>query len=141
MYLKRLILLNLKDCTSLVSLPSKLEMESLENLTLAGCSKVKKIPEFAKDMERLRELHLSGTAIVDLPSSIEHLTGLTLLNLSHCRNLLGLPGAIYRLESLKEFIVFGCSKSAKDDCEILPARKRSIWLLAEEFLKSTGRRV
>ena len=51
--IKRLILLNLKDRTSLVSLPSKLEMESLENLTLAGYSKVKKIPEFAKDIERL----------------------------------------------------------------------------------------
>ena len=50
--LKRLIFLNLKDCTSLVSLPSKLEMESLEIFTLSGCSKVKKIPDFAKNMER-----------------------------------------------------------------------------------------
>ncbi|KAL4622258.1 hypothetical protein ACB092_06G284300, partial [Castanea dentata] len=58
--LKRLTLLNLKDCTSLKSLPPKLEMESLEILILSGCSEVKEIPKFAKDMEWLRELHLNG---------------------------------------------------------------------------------
>ena len=138
--LKSLISLNLKDCTSLKSLPLKLEMESLEILILSGCSKVKKIPEFAEDMKRLSELHLNGTAIKNLPLSIKHLTGLTLLNLSHCENLVGLPCAVFRMEYLKEFYVFGCSKLAEDDRETLPARKRSIWLLAEEFLRSTGRR-
>ncbi|XP_050249099.1 disease resistance protein Roq1-like [Quercus robur] len=91
--LERLTLLNLKDCTSLKSLPRKLEMKSLEILILSGCSKVKKIPEFTEDMERLRELHLNGTAIKYLPSSIEHLTGLTLLNISHCKNLF--PSTFY----------------------------------------------
>ena len=113
--LKRLTLLNLKDCTSLKSLPRKLEMKSLEILILSGCSKVKEISEFAKDMERLRELHLNGTTIKYLPSSIEYLTGLTLLNISHCKNLVGLPCAVFRMESLKEFIVFGCSRLANDD--------------------------
>ena len=70
------------------------EMETLEIFSLSGCSKVKKIPEFTKNMERLRELHVNGTAIVDLPSSIEHLTGLSLLNISHCKNLVHLPCAI-----------------------------------------------
>ena len=112
--LKRLTLLNLKDCTSLKSLPPKLEMESLEILILSGCSKVMEIPEFAKDMEQLQELHLNGTAIKYLPSSIEHLTGLTLLNLSHCENLVGLPRAVFRMEYLKEFYVFGCSKLGEE---------------------------
>ena len=116
--LERLTLLNLKDCTSLKSLPRKLEMKSLEILILSGCSKVMEIPEFTKDMERLRELHLNGTAIKYLPSSIEHLTGLTLLNISHCKNLAGLPCAVFRMESLKEFIVFGCSRLANDDRRI-----------------------
>ena len=113
--LELLTLLNLKDCTSLKSLPPKLETEYLEILILSGCSKVKEIPEFAEDMERLRELHLNGTSIKYLPSSIEHLTGLTLLNLSHCENLVVLPRAVFRMESLKEFYVFGCSKLAEDD--------------------------
>ena len=72
------------------------------------------IPEFTKDMGLFRELHLNGTAIKHLPSSIENLTGLTLLNLSHCENLVGLPCAVFRMESLKEFIVFGCSKLGED---------------------------
>ena len=140
--LKRLIFLNLKDCTSLVSLPSKLEMESLEIFTLSGCSKVKKIPDFAKNMERLRELHVNGTAIVDLPSSIEHLTSLSLLNISHCKNLVHLPCAILRLELLRDFIVLGCSRLATfDGHESFPARKRSIWLWVEEFFKGSCRRV
>ena len=79
--LKLLTLLNLKDCTSLESLPRKLEMKSLEILIFSSCSKVKEIPEFAKNMKRLRELHLNGTTIKYLPLSIEHLTGLTLLNI------------------------------------------------------------
>ena len=106
---------NMKDCARFKSLPPKLEMESLEILILSGCSKVKEIPEFAKDMERFRELHLNGTAIKYLPSSIEHLTDLTLLNISHCKNLAGLPCAVFRMKSLKEFIVFGCSRLANDD--------------------------
>ncbi|XP_075667962.1 disease resistance protein Roq1-like isoform X2 [Castanea sativa] len=140
--LKHLIFLNLKDCTSLVSLPNKLEMETLEIFSLSGCSKVKKIPEFTKNMERLQELHVNGTAIVDLPSSIEHLTGLSLLNISHCKNLVHLPCAILRLELLRDFIVLGCSRLATfDDHEILPSRKRSIWLWVEEFFRGSGRRV
>ena len=84
-------------------------------------------------MERLRELHVNGTAIVDLPSSIEHLTGLSLLNISHCKNLVHLRCAILRLELLRDFIVLGRSRLAKfDDQEILPSRKRSIRLWVEE---------
>ena len=83
--LRRLIFLNLKDCKCLRSLPNKFEMESLEILMLSGCSKVKKIPEFAENMQQFRELSLNGTAIKKLPSSITYLTGLTLLNLRDCK--------------------------------------------------------
>ena len=104
-------------------------MKSLEILILSGCSKVKKVPEFAEDMKWLSELHLNGTAIKYLPSSIEHLTGLTLLNISHCKNLAGLPCAVFRMESLKEFIVFGCSRLANDD------RRRPIWVWVENIFR------
>ena len=104
-------------------------MEYLEILILSGCSKVKEIPEFAKDMERFRELHLNGTAIKYLPSLIEHLIGLTLLTISHCKNLAGLPCAVFRMKSLKEFIVFGCSRLANDDRS---AKKTNILTMIEE---------
>ncbi|XP_024197371.1 disease resistance protein RPV1-like [Rosa chinensis] len=87
-FLKKLIVLNLKDCKSLESLPSRIEMESLETLILSNCSKVKKITEFVGNMERLLVLCLDETAIEELPVSIERLSSLVSLNLSNCRNLI-----------------------------------------------------
>lgn len=85
--LKRLTLLNLKDCIRLTRLPSKIETESLEILILSGCSKIKKISNFGENMQHLQKLYLNGTAIKELPSSISHLTGLNLLDLSGCKSL------------------------------------------------------
>ena len=131
--LKRLILLNLKDCIRLRSLPSKIETKSLEILILSGCSNVEKIPDFAENMQKLQKFYLNGTAIKKLPSSIEHLTGLTLLDLSHCKNLVCLPQTIFKLEYLREFIVSGCSKLAKfEDQETAPTHEPEIELISSK---------
>ncbi|XP_059429295.1 disease resistance protein RUN1-like [Corylus avellana] len=89
--LKRLTLPNMKDCKSLTSLPCNISLESLEILILSNCLKLKKFPEIVGNMERLLELYLDGTAIKELPSSIERLTGLTLLDVADCESLLTLP--------------------------------------------------
>ena len=107
---KMLKVLNLKGCKNLKSLPSKFEMESFEILILSGCSKVKKIPEFGRNMERVCKLYLDGTSITKLPTSIEHLTGLASLNLRDCKNLVFLPSTIFNLKLLKEVDICGCSK-------------------------------
>ncbi|KAL1146213.1 hypothetical protein V6Z11_A11G357100 [Gossypium hirsutum] len=57
--LKSLILLNLRDCKSLRSLPTKIGMESLEILILSGCSSLVRFPEIDGNMERLKTLDLS----------------------------------------------------------------------------------
>lgn len=111
--LKRLIFLNLKDCRSLGHLPDDLRTESLEVLILSGCSNIKKIPVFWSPMEHLSELFLDKTAIEELPTSIECLTGLTSLNLRDCRNLDGLTSNICKLRSLKSLNLSGCSKLGK----------------------------
>ncbi|PRQ21940.1 putative leucine-rich repeat domain, L domain-containing protein [Rosa chinensis] len=113
--LKKLIVLNLKDCKSLENLPGRIEMESLEKLILSNCSKIKKIPEFDGNMERLSVLHLDGTAIEELPVSIGRLSGLVSLNLSNCRNLVRLPSTIVHLckvvwGSLNKFLPSGLQK-------------------------------
>lgn len=113
--LKKLIVLNVKDCKSLENLPSKIEMESLETFILTNCSKVKKIPEFAGNMKRLSELYLDETAIEKLPDSIGCLSGLASLNLSNCRNLVCLPSTFSRLESLKKLNLSGCLKLGEQD--------------------------
>lgn len=106
---KKLILLNLEGCISLKALPSKIAMESLKTLVLSRCSKLKMFPEIVGSMESLMKLMLDGTAIRELPMSIELLSGLDLLNLNDCDNLVRLPSTINGLKSLKNLSLSGCS--------------------------------
>lgn len=107
---KRVTLLDLTNCKSLSSLPSKFAMQSLEILILSGCSKFKRVPEFMTNMEHLWKLHLDRTAITKLSSSIENLTNLASLNLRDCKDLVRLPNSICNFKSLKALSVAGCSK-------------------------------
>ncbi|KAG2663161.1 hypothetical protein I3760_16G014600 [Carya illinoinensis] len=84
--LNRLVLLNLKGCQSLAILPYEINLESLKTVILSGCSSLIKFPEIGKNMKRLSELYLDKTAIEEVPLSIQNLTGLTLLNLSGCKD-------------------------------------------------------
>ena len=64
-------------------------------------------------MESLRQLHLNGTTIKELPSSIEHLNRLQVLNLDSCQNLVTLPESICNLCFLEDLDVSYCSKLHK----------------------------
>ena len=111
--LRRLEVLELEGCISLPNLPSMTtEMQALKILNLCGCLKISKIPEFKGIMKRLSELYLGETAIEKLPSSIDCLIALTLLNLKHCKNLKCLPSNMDSLRSLKKLVLSGCSKLA-----------------------------
>ena len=111
--LKKLILLDLERCKELSCLLEKFEMESLEILNLTYCAKVKKIPKFVGNMKRLQKLLLGCIAIMELPSSIECLTGLNILILQGCKNLVCLPNTICNLTLLNNLDLFGCSKFDK----------------------------
>ena len=106
--LKRLILLNLKDCKCLENLPHEINLKSLKVLIPSGCSKLKKFPKIGRNMKSMLELYLDRTAVEELPSSIKHLTGLTLLNLQDCTNLSSFPSVICSLISLEILILSGC---------------------------------
>ena len=110
---KKLTLVNFKGCKSIESLPNTFQMESLEILILSSCSEVNKIPKFMGKMEHVSGLHLDGTAITKLPTSIGHLTGLASLNLRDCKNLVYLPCTIFNLKLLKNVDLTGCSKLDK----------------------------
>ncbi|KAM5575900.1 TMV resistance protein N [Rosa sericea] len=109
-FLKKLRYLDMTNCKSIESLPPFTSLESLEKLWLSLCSELKKFPEIEGNMKSLLELHLDGTSIEELPPSIECLTGLTMLNLADCQNLLLLPNTIGCLTSLKSLDLTGCSK-------------------------------
>ena len=112
-FLKKLIFLNLNGCKNLKSFSSSIHMESLRILILSGCLKLNKFPKVQGNMKHLPELSLEGTAIKGLPSSIENLTGLALLNLKDCKSLESLPSSIFKLKSLKTLILSNCSRLKK----------------------------
>ncbi|KAH9781822.1 ADP-ribosyl cyclase/cyclic ADP-ribose hydrolase [Citrus sinensis] len=129
----KLILLNLKGCTSLTTLPGEIFMESLKTLVLSGCSKLKEFPDIVGGMECLQELRLDGTDIKELLVSIELMSGLVSLNLKDCRNLASLPITIGSLECLQTLVLSGCSKIVK-----FPETVISVVDLSELFLDGTS---
>nr|POE96793.1 protein variation in compound triggered root growth response [Quercus suber] len=58
---------------------------------LSRCSNFDKLPKNLGNVKGLKRLDLRETAIKELPSSIERLTGLTSLNVCYCKNLVYLP--------------------------------------------------
>ncbi|KAM5583715.1 TMV resistance protein N [Rosa sericea] len=78
--------LDLRDCKSLLCLPSVLcSMKSLRSLNMSGCSKLCKFPDSVGQIECLKELDLSGTALSELPSSIVLMKNLEVLSFRGCK--------------------------------------------------------
>ena len=82
-------------------------MKSLKTIDLSYCLSLEKFPEILEVMEQLVEIYLDFTAIKELPSSINNLTGLTILNLRGCGELKSLPSSIH-MGSLQTLILSGC---------------------------------
>ena len=92
-------------------LPSTIcNLKSLIYLDLFGCSKFDNLPKNLGNVEGLKELNLSETAIKELPLSVERLKCLIYLNLRYCKHLVCLPTTICNLKLLKNLDLLGCSK-------------------------------
>ena len=132
--LSRLVVLDLEHCKSLTNLPCiSTEMESLKILNLCGCSKIRNFLEFNGVLKSLSELHLSGTGIETLPSSIDCLAALSLLNLKDCCHLECLPGYMDSLMSLEKIDISGCHRLVN-----LPDSLWKMKCLKELDLQGTG---
>ncbi|GJY43902.1 NB-ARC domains-containing protein [Tanacetum coccineum] len=70
--LKKLVVLNMRNCKRLKSFPSKLEMVFLQILILSGCLKMEKLPEDLGRIKSLTELHIDRTSITELPLFGKH---------------------------------------------------------------------
>ncbi|XP_061944610.1 disease resistance protein RPV1-like [Populus nigra] len=102
--------LDLRGCTSLINLPSRINSRCLKSLNLSGCSNLKMCPETAR---KLTYLNLNETAVEELPQSIGELNGLVALNLKNCKLLVNLPENIYLLKSLLIVDISGCSSISR----------------------------
>ncbi|CAD5327646.1 unnamed protein product [Arabidopsis thaliana] len=104
-YLKKLVFLNLKGCSKLESIPSMVDLESLEVLNFSGCSKLGNFPEISPNV---KELYMGGTMIQEIPSSIKNLVLLEKLDLENSRHLKNLPTSICKLKHLETLNLSGC---------------------------------
>lgn len=102
--MKRLAYLNLKGCTSLESLP-EMSLTYLKTLTLSGCSNLKEFPLISENIETL---YLDGTAISELPTNMEKLQRLVVLNMKNCKMLVEIPDRVGELKALQELILSDC---------------------------------
>ncbi|KAG7546905.1 Toll/interleukin-1 receptor homology (TIR) domain [Arabidopsis suecica] len=102
----KLVSLNMKDCSRLRSLPSMVDLTSLKLLNVSGCLELEEIQDLAPN---LKELYLAGTAIRELPLSIENLAELTTLDLENCKSLQQLPFGIKISKSIVKLKLFGCT--------------------------------
>ncbi|KAK2639901.1 hypothetical protein Ddye_027696 [Dipteronia dyeriana] len=99
---------HLRDCKSLVDLTSAVQqLNNLRYLNLYGCINVTKFPLISGNIERLS---LIGTAIEEVPSSIQSLTNLTELDLSECTRLKHVSPSICKLKSLSTLDLTDCSQ-------------------------------
>lgn len=77
----KLVQLNMKDCSHLKSLPDMVSLDSLQVLHLSGCSELKEIKGFPRNMIKL---YLGGTTVREVPQLPK---SLELLNAHGCTYL------------------------------------------------------
>lgn len=66
--LQKLVLLNLKECKMLATVPDCLgNMKALQEVILSGCSRLESFPDLQENMRRLRIFLLDGTSIKEVP--------------------------------------------------------------------------
>ncbi|KVI05046.1 Leucine-rich repeat-containing protein, partial [Cynara cardunculus var. scolymus] len=84
-----LIELHVSFCPRLVALPSNIcKLRSLQKLFVTACSNLEQFPLELGNMECLRDLHVGGTAIKNLPDSIGLLKNITIISAhGNCRSL------------------------------------------------------
>jgi len=90
--LSNLVLVNLKDCKCLKSLPrSFYKLKSLDTLILSGCSKIDNLADNLGELESLTILLADRIAIRQVPFSIVQLKNLKYLSLYGCKGSLSMP--------------------------------------------------
>ncbi|XP_065858058.1 disease resistance-like protein DSC1 isoform X2 [Euphorbia lathyris] len=100
--------IKLRGCVRLMSFPSGIGLKSLENIDLSSCSSCSFLEKFLEIPRNIKFLNLNGTAIKQLPSSVELALQLQNLSLKDCTQLKSLPRGIWKLKSLLSLNLTNC---------------------------------
>ncbi|CAN1235616.1 Disease resistance protein RUN1 [Linum perenne] len=91
------------------SLPEISEpVNGLTDLRISNCGGLKSLPSNLGNIKSLTELCLSETGITSLPSSIQELQQLILIDLRCCKSLVSIPSGIHKLSKLSDLRLKGC---------------------------------
>ncbi|XP_013598933.1 PREDICTED: disease resistance protein RRS1 isoform X1 [Brassica oleracea var. oleracea] len=118
--LGNLVILKLKNCSNLRSLPDMITFESLEVLNLSGCSELEKIQGLPQN---LKELYLANTSINEIPS---FLCKLLTLDMENCKRLRHVPMGMCNMKSLAKLKLSGCSNL--ENIQDLPRNLKELYL-------------
>ncbi|KAK2642940.1 hypothetical protein Ddye_024703 [Dipteronia dyeriana] len=102
--LKNLRYLYLEGCKSPRGFARNVHFESLVTLDLSFCTNLMKFPQISGN---IKELYLRWTGIKEVPSAIENLTGVFVLDLSDCERLIYISANICKPESLEDINLSG----------------------------------
>ncbi|KAK9200653.1 hypothetical protein WN944_015851 [Citrus x changshan-huyou] len=102
---KYLSALSFKGCESLRSFPSNLRFVCPVTINFSYCVNLIEFPQISG---KVTSLDLTDTAIEEVPSSIECLTDLKVLNLRYCKRLKRISTRFCKLRSLVHLFLPGC---------------------------------
>ncbi|CAN6446177.1 unnamed protein product [Victoria cruziana] len=125
-FLHKLRVLKLRECSSLTSCPDFTMMPNLQKLDFIGCQKLKELHPSIGLLKSLTHLLLNNCiSLKQLPREIYQLTSLEVLDLSWCSNITRLPSPpkdskVY-LNNLRALKLRGCrSLTSSPDFTIMP---------------------
>ncbi|XP_010481472.2 PREDICTED: protein VARIATION IN COMPOUND TRIGGERED ROOT growth response-like isoform X3 [Camelina sativa] len=113
--LKRLTITN---CTNLETLPTGINLESLEYLCFNLCSRLRSFPDISTNISRL---DLVDTGIEEVPWWIEKFTNLTELRMGYCSRLKSVSMNISNMKQLKKANFSDCGALTRVDLSGYPS--------------------
>ncbi|KAH0910172.1 hypothetical protein HID58_033493 [Brassica napus] len=103
--LNKLKWLDIRNCINLETLPTGINLQSLEYLVLSGCSRLRSFPNISRNIQYLK---LSFSAIEEVPWWVEKFSALKDLNMANCTNLRRISLNILKLKHLKVALFSNC---------------------------------
>lgn len=103
--LNKLKQLDIRNCINLETLPTGINLQSLEFLVLSGCSRLKSFPNISRNIQYL---NLSFSAIEEVPWWVEKFSRLKDLNMANCNNLRRVSLNILKLKHLEKVDFSNC---------------------------------